>query len=118
VKSAVKVGALVAGLTACRFGGPSGNPSAYVSFPDDATALLEASADDAEPGAIDGSVSDEPVVGEETPIDAPSTETSADSEAAIEGGGAAASDAGGAAANEGGGAAANEGGSDGASDAG
>jgi hypothetical protein len=108
VRSSLQLGVLVAGLAACRFGGPSGNPSAYVALPDDAAAPLEASADDAEPGAVDVSVSDEPVVGEESSVDAPSTETSAESGAAVDGGGDAASEGGGDAASEGGGDAASD----------
>jgi hypothetical protein len=34
------------GLVACRFGGPSGNPGAYVTFPEDGGADATASADD------------------------------------------------------------------------
>jgi hypothetical protein len=49
---ALLVHAALATLTACRFGGPSGNPEAYVSFPSDASAM---------PGTMDASMVASPI---------------------------------------------------------
>ncbi|MGH7269659.1 MAG: hypothetical protein ACREJ3_04445, partial [Polyangiaceae bacterium] len=46
-------GVAVATLTACRFGGPSADPEAYVSFPGDASAML---------AGVDASMSAPPAV--------------------------------------------------------
>jgi hypothetical protein len=85
VKRAAITCAVAAWLAACRFGGPTGDPSMYVALPDDAASPDEGGAEDAQADASDALASDGSVGGDAT-LDAPSTEASTQVEAAVDGG--------------------------------
>jgi hypothetical protein len=71
--------AVAASFTACKFGGPTGNPYEYVAFPDADLGVLEGGSDGPEPAVDDATSSD---VG---PTDALPDAVSAESSTGLDG---------------------------------